>query len=145
MMYKFRTMINGAESLVHTVSHRSMTQGPVFKTPQDWRVTNIGRLLRRFSLDEVPQLLNVIKGDMSLVGPRPLPVHESDAIEGEHRRRFSMRPGLTCVWQVSGRSDVNYERWMRYDLEYVDNWSLWLDAKLLLRTIPVVITGKGAY
>ena len=145
VMYKFRTMIDGAEALVHTVTHRSMTQGPVFKSDQDWRITNFGRLLRRFSLDEFPQLLNVIKGDMSLVGPRPLPLHESDAIAGEHRRRFSMRPGLTCVWQVSGRSDVNYQRWMKYDLEYVDNWSLWLDAKLLLRTIPVVISGKGAY
>jgi exopolysaccharide biosynthesis polyprenyl glycosylphosphotransferase len=145
IMYKFRTMINGAEDLVHTVSQRSMTKGPVFKTTEDWRITSIGRLLRRFSLDEFPQLFNVLKGEMSLVGPRPLPVSESDAIAGEHRRRFSMRPGLTCLWQVSGRSDVEYQRWMKYDLEYVDNWSLWLDAKLLFRTIPVVISGKGAY
>lgn len=145
VMYKFRTMINGAESLVHTVSHGSVMRGPVFKTPQDWRVTNIGRVMRRFSLDELPQLLNVIRGDMSLVGPRPLPLHESAAISGEHRRRFAMRPGLTCLWQVNGRSNVEFQKWMKYDLEYVDNWSLWLDAKLLLRTIPVVLTGKGAY
>jgi exopolysaccharide biosynthesis polyprenyl glycosylphosphotransferase len=145
VMYKFRTMVNGAEALVHTLSHRSVMRGPVFKTPQDWRVTNFGRLMRRFSLDELPQLMNVIKGDMSLVGPRPLPLHESAAITGEHRRRFAMRPGLTCLWQVNGRNLVEFQKWMMYDLEYVDNWSLWLDAKLLLRTIPVVLSGKGAY
>lgn len=145
VMYKFRTMIDGAEALVHTVSHRSVMAGPVFKTPQDWRVTNVGRVMRRFSLDELPQLFNVIKGDMSLVGPRPLPLHESAAITGEHRRRFAMRPGLTCLWQVNGRNTVEFQKWMKYDLEYVDNWSLWLDAKLLLRTIPVVLSGKGAY
>jgi exopolysaccharide biosynthesis polyprenyl glycosylphosphotransferase len=144
-MYKFRTMIDGAESLVHTISHRSITKGPVFKASDDWRMTDIGRVLRRFSLDELPQLFNVVKADMSLVGPRPLPVSESRAIEGEHRRRFSMRPGLTCLWQVNGRSNVEYHRWMKYDLEYIDNWSLWLDTKLLLRTIPAVMSGKGAY
>jgi exopolysaccharide biosynthesis polyprenyl glycosylphosphotransferase len=145
MMYKFRTMINDAEALVHTVSHRNVTRGPVFKTPDDWRITNVGRVMRRFSLDELPQLFNVVMGDMSLVGPRPLPLHESAAITGEHRRRFAMRPGLTCLWQVNGRSDVEFHKWMKYDLEYVDNWSLWLDAKLLLRTIPVVLSGRGAY
>jgi lipopolysaccharide/colanic/teichoic acid biosynthesis glycosyltransferase len=119
--------------------------GPISKDPTDCRITNIGRILRRFSLDELPQLINVLRGDMSLVGPRPLPIQESAAIRGEHRRRFSMLPGLTCLWQINGRSAVEYERWMKYDLQYVDDWSLWVDAKVLARTIPVVFFGKGAY
>ena len=143
-IYKFRTMIDGAESLLTAVTYRSITKGPTFKDPSDFRVTDVGRVLRRFSLDELPQLFNVLRGDMSLVGPRPLPVHESAAIVGEHRRRFSVRPGITCVWQVTGRSNVAYSQWMTYDLEYVDGWSPWLDAKLLLKTIPAVFTGRGA-
>jgi exopolysaccharide biosynthesis polyprenyl glycosylphosphotransferase len=144
-IYKFRTMIDGAEALLPSLALKSMTRGPIFKDTSDTRVTDVGRILRRFSLDELPQLINVLKGDMSLVGPRPLPVHESDAISGEYRRRFSMRPGITCLWQVNGRSDVEYTKWMGYDLEYVDEWSLYLDARVLLRTIPVVLLGKGAY
>lgn len=143
-IFKFRTMIDGAESLVqHT--HRSITKGPAFKDVQDYRITEVGRMLRRFSLDELPQLFNVLKGDMSLVGPRPLPAKEADEITGENRRRFSMRPGITCLWQVNGRSDVEFDRWMKYDLEYVDRWSLWSDAVLLFRTIPAVLSGRGAY
>ncbi len=145
MMVKFRTMVDGAESMIQSMEHRNITKGPVFKDPQDWRVTPVGRVLRRFSLDELPQLWNVLRGDMSLVGPRPLPVHESAAIAGSHRRRFSMRPGITCLWQVQGRSTVEYGKWMTLDLEYVDNWSIWLDTKLLLRTIPAVLSGRGAY
>ena len=144
-LYKFRTMIVGAEAMLPALAHRSVTGGPIFKDPTDVRITRVGRILRRFSLDELPQLLNVLRGDMSLVGPRPLPVHESAAISGAHRRRFAMRPGITCLWQVNGRSDVDYATWMRYDLEYVDTWSLQLDAKLLLQTIPVGIHGRGAY
>jgi len=144
-MVKFRTMIQGAESMLKTVAHHNITGGPVFKDPNDWRVTEIGRVLRRFSLDELPQLWNVLRGDMSLVGPRPLPVHESEAIEGPYRRRFSVRPGITCIWQVRGRSNVEFEKWMNLDLEYVDNWSIWMDAKLLVQTIPAVLGGRGAY
>jgi exopolysaccharide biosynthesis polyprenyl glycosylphosphotransferase len=144
-LYKFRTMFNGSEAMVHSLAKRSITGGPVFKDPRDTRLTPIGRVLRRFSIDEFPQLLNVLRGDMSMVGPRPLPMHEAMAITGEARRRFSVRPGLTCLWQVNGRSDVEFSKWMSYDLEYVDRWSLWLDAKLLVQTVPAVISGKGAY
>lgn len=144
-MYKFRTMVDNAESQLPALAASTIMQGPIFKSPDDPRVTEVGRLLRRFSLDELPQLLNVLKGEMSIVGPRPLPIGESEAISGEFRRRFSMRPGLTCLSQVRGRSDVEYTKWMKYDLQYIDGWSLWLDAKLIALTIPAVITGKGAY
>ena len=144
-VYKFRTMIAGAEALLPAITARSITRGPVFKDPQDFRVTPIGRVLRQFSLDELPQLFNVLKGDMSLVGPRPLPIHESNAITGPYRRRFSMRPGITCLWQVNGRSNVDYATWMSYDLQYVDRWSLRMDTLLLLKTIPAVLSRRGAY
>lgn len=144
-VFKIRTMINGAENLKDGIQSRNITGGPVFKDPHDPRITPIGRLLRRFSIDELPQLWNVIRGEMSMVGPRPLPVAEADSIGGTDRKRFSMRPGLTCLWQVSGRSDVNYVQWMQYDLQYVEHWSLWLDFSLLLRTFPVVLSGRGAY
>jgi exopolysaccharide biosynthesis polyprenyl glycosylphosphotransferase len=143
-MYKFRTMVDGAEAMLQSVAHRNIVGGPIFKDPADPRITNFGRILRRFSLDESPQLINVLRGDMSLVGPRPLPLHEANAISGEARRRLSMRPGLTCLWQINGRSHVEYTTWMKYDLQYVDGWSLWMDAKVLFRTIPAVLTGKGA-
>jgi exopolysaccharide biosynthesis polyprenyl glycosylphosphotransferase len=144
-MYKFRTMICGAEALMPTLASQTVMAGPIYKQFSDPRVTAAGRFLRKFSLDELPQLWNVFKGEMSLVGPRPLPVTESAAIAGEYRRRFSMRPGLTCFWQVNGRNNTEFSKWMNYDLQYVDRWSLMLDAKLLLQTIPVVFSGKGAY
>jgi exopolysaccharide biosynthesis polyprenyl glycosylphosphotransferase len=145
VVIKFRTMVDGAESMLHLVAHRNITGGPIFKDAKDLRVTDIGRILRRFSLDELPQLFNVFKGDMSLVGPRPLPVSESSAIKGTYRRRFNMRPGITCHWQVEGRNEIGFARWMELDLEYVDHWSLREDVRLLLRTIPAVLTGRGAY
>jgi len=143
-MIKFRTMVDGAESLIRH-SHNSITQGPVFKDPNDYRITPAGRYLRRLSLDELPQLFNVLKGEMSMVGPRPLPLDEADQVRGEHRRRFSVPPGITCFWQISGRSDVSYENWMRYDLEYVDKWTIWSDTSLLLQTVSAVLSRKGAY
>jgi len=145
VLYKFRTMVDRSEAILPALAARTIMRGPIYKSVADPRVTDMGRLLRRFSLDELPQLVNVLKGEMSLVGPRPLPTVESDAIPGEYRRRFSMRPGLTCLWQVNGRSDVSYVEWMQYDLQYVDGWSLWLDATLIIRTIPAVLGGKGAY
>jgi lipopolysaccharide/colanic/teichoic acid biosynthesis glycosyltransferase len=120
--------------------------GPVFKVTNDPRITPIGRFLRKWSIDELPQLLNVLRGEMSLVGPRPLPVDEVRRFDDPaHRRRLSVKPGLTCLWQVSGRNDVkDFKEWVRLDLEYIDNWSLWLDLKILLRTIPAVFAGTGA-
>lgn len=144
-MLKFRTMVDGADGLLSAVAARNITNGPAFKMRGDWRITPAGRWLRRFSIDELPQLVNVLTGEMSLVGPRPLPVHEALQISGAYRRRFSVRPGITCLWQVNGRSEVPFGRWMTMDLEYVDQWSLWLDTKLLVRTIPAVLSGRGAY
>lgn len=142
-MYKFRTMHSdtGASGPKPELD----TAAPVRpKRGRDPRVTRLGRLLRRTSLDELPQLINVLNGTMSLVGPRPLPVEEQQRISGYQRRRLAMRPGLTGLWQVSGRSDTDFETWMRRDLEYVDNWNLWLDVRILLRTVWIVLTGRGA-
>ena len=118
----------------------------MLKIRNDPRITAIGRVLRRFSLDEAPQLWSVLKGDMSLVGPRPCLVSEIPFFESWHRRKFSVKPGLTCLWQVSGRSEIkDFNTWAKLDLQYIDNWSLWLDLRILLRTIPVVLLGKGSY
>jgi len=144
-MDKFRTMIAGADKLKTQLAEKNEMSGPVFKVAGDPRVTPVGRWLRRSSLDELPQLLNVLKGEMSLVGPRPLPLSESAAIKGPLRRRFSMKPGMTGLWQASGRSNLDFHDWMRLDLEYVDNWSLRLDLQILLRTIVAVLSGKGAH
>jgi exopolysaccharide biosynthesis polyprenyl glycosylphosphotransferase len=145
-MLKFRSMVTNAEQLQAELNALNEMAGPVFKVSNDPRITSVGRLLRRFSLDELPQLFNVLRGEMSLVGPRPLPVYEVERFDDpSHRRRLSVKPGLTCLWQVSGRNNVsNFKEWVRLDLEYIDNWSIWLDLKILLRTIPVVLTGNGA-
>ena len=145
-LYKFRTMITNAEQLQHELVAMNEMSGPVFKLSNDPRITPIGKTLRKFSIDEWPQLYNILRGDMSLVGPRPLPVNEVKRFNDvAHRRRLSVKPGLTCLWQVSGRNNVSdFRDWVRLDLEYIDNWSLWLDLKILWRTVPVVITGNGA-
>jgi lipopolysaccharide/colanic/teichoic acid biosynthesis glycosyltransferase len=143
-MLKFRTMRVGAEAERAFLLAQNEMDGPVFKLTNDPRVTPFGRVLRRFSLDELPQLLNVLRGQMSLVGPRPLPLEETAALTGGHRRRLSMRPGLTCLWQVGGRSELPFTEWMALDLDYVDRWSLGLDLAILLRTIPAIIRGRGA-
>ena len=143
-LYKFRTMIEDAHERRAEVEHLNEMNGPVFKAKDDPRVTPIGKFLRRFSLDEIPQLWNVLKGDMSLVGPRPPIPEEVASYHRWHRRRLSMKPGLTCLWQVSGRNNVDFDRWMELDLQYIDNWSPSLDFKILLRTIPAVLSGRGA-
>ncbi|MEM9081295.1 MAG: sugar transferase [Verrucomicrobiota bacterium] len=147
-MYKFRTMDPDAEAKLDKVKEEAGNEmsGPVFKLEKDPRVFEWGRFLRKLSIDELPQLLNVLKGDMSLVGPRPLPLYEVEKFERiEHRRRLSVKPGITCEWQAGGRNKISsFDDWVRMDLEYIDNWSLWLDIKLLLRTIPAVLFGKGA-
>jgi len=145
-MLKFRTMVSNAEQLKQELEALNEMSGPVFKVTNDPRITPIGRFLRKYSLDELPQLFNVLAGDMSLVGPRPLPVDEVARFDDmAHRRRLSVRPGLTCLWQVSGRNDVkDFAEWVRLDLEYIDNWSLWLDLRILLKTIPAVFSGSGA-
>ena len=145
-LYKFRTMVTNAEQLKHELAAMNEMTGPVFKVSNDPRVTRIGKFLRKFSLDELPQLFNILRGEMSLVGPRPLPVDEVKRFyDLAHRRRLSVKPGLTCLWQISGRNKItDFKEWVRLDLEYIDNWSLWLDLKILFRTVPVVLAGEGA-
>ncbi|MFO1476978.1 MAG: sugar transferase [Verrucomicrobiota bacterium] len=145
-IYKFRTMVTDAEQRKHELAAMNEMSGPVFKLTADPRITPLGRWLRKFSLDEFPQLFNVIRGEMSLVGPRPLPVDETRRFNDlAHRRRLSVKPGLTCLWQISGRNNVkDFKDWVRLDLEYIDNWSIWLDFKILWRTVPVVFMGTGA-
>ena len=143
--YKFRSMVHNAEQRRGEVEHLNRKDGPVFKAPDDPRLTPIGRFLRRYSIDEWPQFWNIFKGDMSFVGPRPAIPKEVEQYETWQRRRLRMRPGLTCLWALHGRDGLDFESWMRYDLEYIDNWSLWLDLKILLRSIPLVLAGRGAH
>jgi exopolysaccharide biosynthesis polyprenyl glycosylphosphotransferase len=144
-LYKFRTMIPGADTMQAELEHLNEARGPVFKIKNDPRITPMGRFLRKISIDELPQLFNVFKGDMSLVGPRPLPLRDYEGFsEDWHRRRFSVRPGITCLWQVNGRSNTPFEKWMEWDMQYIDQWSLYLDFKILLKTIPAVMKGSGA-
>jgi exopolysaccharide biosynthesis polyprenyl glycosylphosphotransferase len=143
-LYKFRTMVEDAEERRRELMHLNEMNGPVFKLKLDPRVTRLGRFLRRFSLDELPQLWNVLRGDMSLVGPRPPIPEEVAQYQRWQRRRLAMKPGLTCLWQISGRNNVDFDRWMQLDLEYIDSWSPLLDLKILLKTVPVVLSGRGA-
>jgi exopolysaccharide biosynthesis polyprenyl glycosylphosphotransferase len=145
-IYKFRTMITNAEQFKHELEAMNEMSGPVFKVTNDPRITPIGKFLRKYSLDELPQLFNVLRGEMSLVGPRPLPVDEVRRFDNlAHRRRLSVKPGLTCLWQISGRNQISdFKEWVRLDLEYIDNWTIWLDLKILFLTLPVVLRGTGA-
>ncbi len=143
-LYKFRSMRAGADELRDELDALNEMDGPVFKIKDDPRCTTLGRLMRKFSLDELPQLVNILKGDMSLVGPRPPLPEEVEKYERWQRRRLRMPPGLTCLWALEGRSKLNFKRWMELDLEYIDNWSVALDWKILLKTIPVALLGRGA-
>ena len=141
---KFRTMVSDAEQRKGALSALNEKSGPVFKMEHDPRVTRIGRLLRKYSIDELPQMLNVLAGHMSLVGPRPPVPGEVEKYELDHRGRLSMRPGITCLWQVSGRNQIEFEDWVKLDIEYVERWSLMLDFQILLATVPAVVSGRGA-
>ncbi len=143
-LLKLRTMVTGADEQKQDLLPLNEMTGPVFKIKRDPRVTRVGAYLRRFSVDELPQLVNVLAGDMALVGPRPPVPDEVAQYQRWQRRRLSMKPGMTGLWQVSGRSEVDFEDWMRLDLDYIDNWSFWLDVKILLKTVPAVLSGRGA-
>ena len=144
-MIKFRTMCVNAEARMQEIEHLNEKSGPIFKITHDPRTTRVGKWLRKTSIDELPQLINVLLGDMSIVGPRPLSVRDAVRMEvAWQRRRFSVKPGLTCLWQVSGRSNLSFEQWMELDLEYIDRWSLGLDGLILLRTIPAILLARGA-
>jgi exopolysaccharide biosynthesis polyprenyl glycosylphosphotransferase len=144
-IYKFRTMVADAERRQAALEHLNEQEGPVFKIKADPRITPIGRMLRNTSIDELPQLVNVFKGEMSLVGPRPLPVRDYEGFDQDwHRRRFSVRPGITCLWQISGRNSIGFDKWMELDVRYIDHWSLWLDFRILAGTVVAVLKGTGA-
>ncbi|MGA3212123.1 MAG: sugar transferase, partial [Terriglobales bacterium] len=143
-LYKFRSMVHGADKLRADLEEHNELQGPVFKISNDPRMTSTGRWLRKFSLDELPQLWNILRGDMSFVGPRPPLAEEVAQYEKWQRRRLRMRPGLTCLWALEGRNELVFRRWMQLDLFYIDHWSLWLDLKIFVKTIPLVLRGRGA-
>ena len=143
-IYKFRSMVVNAEELRARLAHLNEMSGPVFKITNDPRVTAVGKFIRKTSIDELPQLVNVFKGDMSLVGPRPPLSSEVNLYDSKHRKRLAVRPGITCIWQISGRNEVDFEEWMEMDADYVDQWSLWLDVGILARTVPVVLGRRGA-
>ncbi|NVJ10670.1 sugar transferase [Myxococcus sp. AM001] len=143
-MLKFRSMVVNAEELKEKLAALNEQTGPVFKMKHDPRITGIGRFIRKFSIDELPQFINVLRGEMSIVGPRPPVPTEVARYEAWQRRRLSVRPGLTCIWQVSGRNQISFEDWMYLDMQYIDHWSLTSDLRLLLQTVPVVLTGRGA-
>ncbi|MBS2031469.1 MAG: sugar transferase [Deltaproteobacteria bacterium] len=143
-MLKFRSMVVNAEALLAGLQAQNEQTGPVFKMRRDPRITRVGRFIRKYSIDELPQLINVLRGDMSIVGPRPPVPSEVARYEPWQRRRLSVRPGLTCIWQVSGRNQISFEEWMYLDMRYIDHWSLTQDLELIVRTVPVVLTGRGA-
>jgi lipopolysaccharide/colanic/teichoic acid biosynthesis glycosyltransferase len=143
--YKFRTMIEGGDQLKKELLALNEMRGPVFKMKDDPRVTSLGRFLRRFSLDELPQLWSVLKGDMSLVGPRPPLQEEYRRFSDWQKQKLAVRPGITCLWQISGRNHIrDFDDWVRLDLKYIEDWSLWLDVKIMFKTVIVVISGRGA-
>jgi exopolysaccharide biosynthesis polyprenyl glycosylphosphotransferase len=144
-MLKFRTMVRGAEVLQAQLEERNEAAGALFKIRDDPRVTRVGRLLRRLSIDELPQLLNVLRGEMSLVGPRPLPLRDYSQLRAWHRRRYNVLPGITGLWQISGRSNLTFDDLVRLDFYYIENWSIWLDISILVKTLPAVVAGRGAY
>jgi lipopolysaccharide/colanic/teichoic acid biosynthesis glycosyltransferase len=144
-IYKFRTMVANAEQIQEELLPMNEMAGPVFKISNDPRVTALGRVLRKTSIDELPQLFNVLMGEMSLVGPRAMSLRDYQLFDQDwQRRRFSVKPGITCLWQVNGRSSIPFEKWMELDMQYIDKWSLWLDFKILARTVPAVLRGTGA-
>ncbi len=144
-LIKFRSMVVDADKMMKELEQLNEVSGPVFKIKNDPRITWVGKYLRKTSIDELPQFINVFRGDMSLVGPRPLPVRDYEGFDEDwQRRRFSVRPGITCLWQVGGRSDISFDHWMKLDMEYIDNWSIVLDIKILMKTIPAVMKGSGA-
>jgi exopolysaccharide biosynthesis polyprenyl glycosylphosphotransferase len=145
MMLKFRTMYAGAAARQAQLERENEAEGPLFKIRHDPRVTPVGRLLRRFSLDEIPQVLNVLRGEMSLVGPRPLPVRDYERLEAWHRKRYLVLPGMTGLWQIAGRADLSFDDLVRLDFYYLENWSIWLDISVLAKTVPAVIAARGAY
>lgn len=144
-MYKFRSMVDNADDLLKDLRKHNEVGGPIFKMKRDPRVTRMGTFLRKYSLDELPQIFNVIKGDMSLVGPRPLPIEQVEREDFRQLKRLDVRPGITGLWQIRGRSDVSFQRLVRWDIWYINNWSFWLDLHILWQTMPVVLKGRGAY
>lgn len=144
-MYKFRTMVEDAEQRLAELMEKNEMQGPAFKMENDPRITPLGKFLRKFSIDELPQLWNVFKRDMSIVGPRPPLPDEVKKYDNWQRRRLSMRPGITCIWQVEGRNKItDFNEWTKLDLQYIDHWSILGDFKILLKTVPIVLLGVGA-
>ena len=144
-MFKFRSMYVDAEEKLKEIEHLNEAEGPIFKIKNDPRVTRVGNFIRKTSIDELPQLFNVLRGEMSLVGPRPMSIRDVDLFDkGIQRKRFSVKPGITCIWQISGRSDLPFDQWLKLDLKYIDRWSFWLDLEILLKTIPAVLKSKGA-
>lgn len=144
-MYKFRSMVVNAEELLNDLEIKNEASGPVFKIKQDPRVTKVGRFIRRYSIDELPQLINILRGDMSIVGPRPPLPCEVEKYSDYDRQRLKVRPGLTCYWQCLGRSRISFEKWVDMDLEYINDQGIWCDFKMVMRTIPAVLKGDGAY
>jgi lipopolysaccharide/colanic/teichoic acid biosynthesis glycosyltransferase len=144
-MLKFRTMVRDADVRKVELEQANEASGPLFKIRDDPRVTHVGRLLRRLSIDEIPNVLNVLRGEMSLVGPRPLPVRDFDRLEQWHRRRYNILPGMTGLWQVAGRSDLTFDDLVRLDFYYLENWSIWLDVTILFKTPLAVFSQRGAY
>ena len=144
-MLKFRTMYADAQAHQAELEAENEADGPLFKIREDPRVTPVGAVLRRFSLDEIPQVWNVLRGEMSLVGPRPLPLRDYALLEAWHRKRYLVLPGITGLWQISGRSNLGFDDLVRLDFYYLENWSIWLDISILLKTVPAVLRGRGAY